>query len=384
MGHKGGCWPNQYQEYLLKASLLKGKEAIDAWYEWKSNVDVDQLDMGSHRLLPLLYRNLHTQGVEDPLMAKFKGIYRYTWYKNQMLFHKIAAILNAFHNAGIRTMVLKGAALAVLHYKDYGLRPMDDFDLLVPTEQAPEAIDLLVKLGWTPADKPLEAINETYISVAHATAFEDVYDLQIDLHWHTFSECCYPNADDDFWKDKVEANIHGVSTHALNPTDQLLHVCVHGARWNLVSPLRWIADAMMIMNTSRSEIDWDRLITQAQKRYYILPLKDTMNYLRDLLNAPIPLSILESIKNIRISKKVERIEYWAKNNPVRFTGALPDYFARYLRYSWMVRTTGLSNQSIGFPRYLQHIWGADHLWHVPFYAAFKGFRRIWKTKHKHV
>jgi hypothetical protein len=261
---------------------------------------------------------------------------------------------------------------------------MDDFDLLVPTEQAPEAIDLLVKLGWTPADKPLEAINETYISVAHATAFEDVYDLQIDLHWHTFSECCYPNADDDFWKDKVEANIHGVSTHALNPTDQLLHVCVHGARWNLVSPLRWIADAMMIMNTSRSEIDWDRLITQAQKRYYILPLKDTMNYLRDLLNAPIPLSILESIKNIRISKKVERIEYWAKNNPVRFTGALPDYFARYLRYSWMVRTTGLSNQSIGFPRYLQHIWGADHLWHVPFYAAFKGFRRIWKTKHKHV
>jgi hypothetical protein len=377
MKHKGGCWPNQYQEYLLKASLLKGKEAIEAWYEWKSNVDVDQLDMGSRRLLPLLYRNLHTQGVEDPLVAKFKDVYRYAWSKNQTLFHNIATVLNEFHNAGIRTMILKGAALAVLHYKDYGLRPMNDFDLLVPTEQAPAAIDLLVKLGWTSVDKPLESINETYISVMHAAAFEDVSKFQIDLHWHTFSECCYPNADDDFWEDKVEVNFHGVPTHALNPTDQLLHVCVHGARWNRVSQLRWIADAVMIMNTSRSEIDWNRLITQAQKRYYILPLKDTMNYLRDLLNVPIPLSILKSIENIRISKNLERFEYWGRNHLVRRMGFLPDYFARYLRYSWMAKTRNLSDQPIGFSRYLQHLWGANHLWHVPFYATLKGFRRIW-------
>ena len=73
--HEGGCWPTWEQESLLKAALLQGEEAIKAWHKWKSRVDVDQLDPGSLRLLPLLYRNLRTHGVEDPLMNRFKGIY---------------------------------------------------------------------------------------------------------------------------------------------------------------------------------------------------------------------------------------------------------------------------------------------------------------------
>jgi len=113
---RGGCWPTWRQELLLRAALLRGKEAIAAWREWKSSVDVDRLDQGSRRLLPLLYRNLRAHGVEDPLMNSFKGIYRLTWYKNQMAFHKMTSLLRSFHHAGIETMLLKGAALVMLHY----------------------------------------------------------------------------------------------------------------------------------------------------------------------------------------------------------------------------------------------------------------------------
>ena len=49
--YNGGFWPTSQQELLLRAALLPGKEAIDAWREWKSGVDVDQLDPGSLRLL---------------------------------------------------------------------------------------------------------------------------------------------------------------------------------------------------------------------------------------------------------------------------------------------------------------------------------------------
>ena len=49
------CWPSRQQELLLKASLLRGKEALSAWEEWRSDVDIEQVDVASHRLLPLLY-----------------------------------------------------------------------------------------------------------------------------------------------------------------------------------------------------------------------------------------------------------------------------------------------------------------------------------------
>jgi len=374
---QGGCWPTREQELLLRAALLQGKEAIDAWYEWKSSVDVDRLDPGSLRLLPLLYWNLRTHGVKDPLMNRFKGICRLTWYENQMLFYNMATLLRSFHNAGIQTMVLKGAALTLLHYRDYGLRAMSDFDVLVHTEQALAAINLLRKLGWTPKSRSPEAFTETYISVTKAHHFEDAAGRTLDLHWHVLPECCYPNADDDFWHGAVLTKIHDVPTHALNPTDQLLHVCVHGARWNPVPPFRWVADAMMILNTSQSEIDWNRLITQVEKYGLILPLRDTLNYLRDMLDILVPLPILQSLQDIPVSR-IERIEYEARTRPPELVGPLRGLWFHYLRYSRLVSGASLQHKLVGFPTVLQHIWGADHLWQVPFYAILKGMRRIWK------
>jgi len=65
-------------------------------------------------------------GVKDPLMVKLKEFYQLTWCENQILFHNMAGLLDRLHNAGIQTMILKGAALLLLYYKDYGLRPMLD------------------------------------------------------------------------------------------------------------------------------------------------------------------------------------------------------------------------------------------------------------------
>ena len=82
----GGCWPTREQELLLQAALMQGKETIDAWEAWKSTVEIAQIDQGSYRLLPLLYKNLRDHGVEDPWADTLKGVYRSTWYKNQLLF----------------------------------------------------------------------------------------------------------------------------------------------------------------------------------------------------------------------------------------------------------------------------------------------------------
>ena len=110
--HRQNFFATYDQELLLKAALLQGPDAIHAWQEWKDNTDLEgHLDRGSFRLLPLLYKNLLRHRVKNPFMNKLKGIYRREWYKNQMLFFEMSKVLRYLHDKGIRTMILKGAAL---------------------------------------------------------------------------------------------------------------------------------------------------------------------------------------------------------------------------------------------------------------------------------
>jgi hypothetical protein len=363
---KDSFWPTQQQKLLLRAALLKDSAAVDAWKDWRSHVDIDdidQLDPGSYRLLPLLYHNLQSLQVQDPIMMKLKGVYRLTWYKNQMLFHTIAGLLRAFQNAGIETMVLKGAALTFLCYKDYGLRPMNDFDVLVHTDQAMPAIRLLQKLGWKPKDfEP----HERYISVSYSHGFEDKSGRQFDLHWHVLSQCREAHADDDLWEKAVLTKFHDVPTNVLNPTDQLLHICVHGARWNEIPPFRWVADAIMIINSAHKEIDWNRLTVQAEKQHLILPLLDTLQYLRDTFEAPIAPEIIKNLQAVRVPR-IERMEYKIIVSPPTKWTAILDLWCLHSRSTG---NTNILGKIVRFPIFLQNIWRIS-LWKLPYWGFLK-------------
>jgi len=373
---EGGYWPTRMHELLLKAALLQGDVALDAWNGWMAGVDLDRLDQGSYRLLPLLYRNLVACGVDDPLLRNLKGIYRMAWYRNQMLFRTAASLLQALHDAGIRTMLLKGLALSLLYYRDYGLRPMYDWDVVVPIGQAQEAIRLMIELGWRPkARSPRVLLRDGFFSVSHSCEFRDDDDHACDLHWHVLDECRYENADDDFWGRAAPVEFFGVRTLALDPTDQLLHVCVHGARWSRVPPVRWVADAAMILN-SQSMLDWERLVAHVRKRRLVLQMVDTLGYLRDLLDAPVPPLVLQRLCAMPVST-VERMEHWVKTRPLgRLTGHLLQDWFRNLRTWRSADDAPLRPGFFGLLRYFQLLWGVDHLWQVPFHVVLKGARRL--------
>jgi hypothetical protein len=132
------------------------------------------------------------------------------------------------------------------------------------------------------------------------------------------------------------------------------------------------ADAMLVLHVARAKIDWERLITQAQKRRLLLPVMDILSYLQENLDAPLPASVLHRIQALPISKW-ERTEYRFKARRSELWGGFPAHWFNYSRRnshaSWLQRI-------FGFPRFLQHTWRLNYVWQVPAYVTWKGVRRL--------
>ena len=119
----GGCWPTPGQELLLRACLMPGVEAAEAFRKWKAASDINTVDPGSYRLFPLLYANLRSNGVEDPLMNIFRWVYDKTLSNNGTLYGRLAALLKELNARDMPAVLVKGSALALIYYADAGLRP---------------------------------------------------------------------------------------------------------------------------------------------------------------------------------------------------------------------------------------------------------------------
>jgi hypothetical protein len=317
------------QELLLKAALLSGEEALDAWRKWQDKIDWEEhLDQGSFRLLPLIYTNLHKHGVDDPAMGMLRGIYRKAWSKNQTLFHEMAKVVEYLQHAGIKTMLLKGASLWLLYYKNNGARPMADIDVLVPFKQVRQACELLQKAGWT-SPLPLSELDLTF---GHAVQLNNSVNQEFDLHWHPFNSCC-DEYEKDFWDGAIPVKMANVNSLAPNPTNMLFHVIIHGMAWNPVPSIRWVADAITLINSDNFAIDWQQLVDMARKQYLSLRLNNGLQYLYDNFHPSIPPSVMASALNLPASY-LEKIEYrfMIRNRDEESSGPYNAFFCHLCRF----------------------------------------------------
>jgi hypothetical protein len=325
----GHDWaPSELQQLLLRAALLDGRPALEAWAASRERTsDVQTLEVASYRLLPLLYRNLLDLAAEDPLMDRLKGVYRYSWYCNQRLFHSAAKIIELLEGWGVPTMVVKGGALAPLHYRDIGARPMDDVDILVPLNRVRETVEMLEREGWTrDMDIPFEYVLRT----RHSWGFRHSSGLEFDLHWHSTWLPGPPG--ETLWEDAVPLVLGEAETRALDPAHQLIQVCGHGISF-FAPAAHWVPDAVVLI---RSGIDWDRLIQLAREREVTAMLAYALAHVRDEFQAAIPPSVLDELE----ASPRTRSERWAQRVIVNRPRHGGHYVAEWDRYRRQARLEG--------------------------------------------
>lgn len=359
-----GLWPSPLQEQLLRAALLDGEAARQAWQQWRTAIVVDEeLDRGSFRLLPLLYHNMHRLGVRDPFMQRLKGVYRRAWVENHRLFHQMRPLLQSFNELGIRTLLLKGAPLACAYYNSPATRPMADIDVLVRPSDARAVISFLESSEW----KRHRSAADEDLHYRHSMQYSNVDGQEFDLHWHVLFEYRHAAADASFWASCVPFKFEGVSTYRLDTTHSFLHTVIHGIRWNSVPPIRWIADAMTLLKADGHAIDWDHIVRFAQENKVAYRLTLGLGYLQKRLDAPIPATVMRRLLKTRTTW-LERIENTSVlNDTSRFyriptLGELWVIVTEYCRFADHQRPLAQWN---GFPHYLRYRWRLNGRREIP-------------------
>jgi hypothetical protein len=344
-------WPVSSQKELLRATFLSGDEGLSAFETWKSQINMaDHPDFGSFRLLPFLFHHLKAQEIEEPVVMKLKGIARRNWYKNQRFFRSWTPQLQALHEAGIECMLLSGPALALHYYSDYVLDSETDLAILVPTAQARQAIKQLQTLGWRSKKRSPDILIEPYRWAANwMHVFRDAVGHRIHLRWHLLPAC--RTAEADFWGGAIETKLHDVPVRILNPADQILYSCVEDH--STAEPANFLRaiDVMLIIRTT-PDLDWDRLLTQAERHHLVMSLLAVLRYIQNTLDEPLPPSVWQRLRSLPVSRQ-DRFEYSLKTSRLllwrRFWQLWFDY-RRHISQPSFVRSL------LGFPRYLQHAW----------------------------
>ncbi len=351
--------PSAQQELCLQAALLPDEAGHAAWRQIRTSIAVEAMDAASQSLLPLIYRNLTHIGVRDERIDALKERYLLTWTENQRFYHTILPLLQGLQQADIDAVVLKGLALIARFYRDPGLRPMADVDLLVRESDVERASELAVSLGWHPRHRPTAAFRR----VKHAGPFDHPTGVTCDLHWRVFAEAD-GGADDDLWAATEAAEFQGTRLRVLSPADQLLHVCTHAARWSEVPPIRWVADAVLILRDG--PIDWQRFMAHAAQRRFVLRMRRMLGYLQQALGVDIPASVVAELGRQPVSM-LERVEHRVQNREHRLLGELPTYVLNCWR--------GETHPLLAFPGYLRDAWGLESQAAVPRHALSLALRR---------
>jgi len=267
---------------------------------------------------PLLYGRLRGQDVFPPAaMSELRRAYYDNAGRSARLWHALETAIRALIQAGIPTLLLKGAALVPLVYHNPALRPMGDLDLLVRPADADAALATLAGLGYRPQQhEPAPRSIRTYEN--EIMLGREGAPAPLELHWGLFDSPYYQShlPMEWFWQTARPVCIGDIVVQVLGPEAQLLHLCGHLLLHHSVEarPL-WLHDIAEVVACYQEGIDWPMLLEQARACDLLMPLQQVLPRIACDWQAPIPAIVLERLATLRPSRAEERIQTRLSSGP---------------------------------------------------------------------
>jgi len=257
-----------------------GRRALEAWFARHADPIAELAGGPIKWLMPLVWRACGHHRL-DPRGA-LATVLKTAALREEMRSRSYRAIrgslLRGLAAAGIRPIVLKGAALGELVYPDASLRHAHDVELLVRDADWPRLDAALAPLGFAGAASPADSPR---VELAHVSG------LPLVLHRRLFRIPFHNVQPDDVWQRAETATLDGVEACVLSPADALVYGCGEGLHSAGRASYRWIVDAWFLLDRRR-DVNWDAVARITDTRQMALPLAVSLSYLADQLDAPVP------------------------------------------------------------------------------------------------
>ena len=214
----------------------------------------------------------------------------YALARNIIIYDELKEILTVLNSAGVKVIVIAGAALAETVYPNIGLRPMSDIDLLVHKTDLSRIEQALNRIGyvWEIGRRDEQHYHNPDPGLA--------VHIEIDIHNRL------PYLDSlslqGLWTRAVKRPLAGVETLVLSPEDTLIYTAadatIHHARISQIC----LDDMARIINNAERKTDW-LLVTKLIRQYRLeAPLYYALGVAIKQTRINIPPWVLKAIRPV--------------------------------------------------------------------------------------
>lgn len=239
----------------------KIKSLIERDIDWDYLVQIASM----HRLIPLLYWHLKSLDLEiqQPIMGTLKTLFELNINKNLLFLGELFKIIDASKTNELDIIPFKGPILAILVYRNLGLRHFDDLDIFVHQKDVIIAKKIVSSLDYVSKLQLDKNKEKLYIKTQREFKFYNPKNnVNIELHWRLIGLSFYFK--DDIFRnpDIVKVKIQNKEISSLTNELTLLLLCVHAAghRWER---LNWLCDISELVKSYK--FNWDNVISKAEE-----------------------------------------------------------------------------------------------------------------------
>ncbi|MCK9431346.1 MAG: nucleotidyltransferase family protein [Candidatus Omnitrophica bacterium] len=246
-----------------------------------------------HETLPILYYNLAkigADGIPQNIQKLFQASYETTRRRNLLLWEEFIFLRDKLGESGLEIIPLKGIILQKTLYRDAGLRPMRDIDILVREDALRHCEKIIIQLGYR---KHLKRLPEKYwrASQHHFNFYHHEKNVMLELHWK-ISPLQPKNVRlEEIWGRAKKKEVDLQKILSLSPEDTLLFLWLHlGKNITSLCGLRMknLCDIHEMIQQNRRDLDWDYILNKTKE----WEIKNTFLFLRgatkEYLNTPWP------------------------------------------------------------------------------------------------
>lgn len=254
----------------------------------------------------LVYKTMKRMGgaytSRMPCMEALARVYSSTVFNNTLLFEEFERVLSKLESHQVPIIILRGYALIHWIYKDPGLRPINDVDILIRENDLSLVKDVLSKAGFhSPANHPLLSIKGNVVIDIHLDVLGSSriqsrrfgFDETAARWW----EHCQGISSHIENEEGLAGQLSHRSVFVLKPHDFVITCAMHLMKHSF-GRLLWFVDIKEIIEHERPCFNWDGLADRARCLELQRPLYYSLHYIKTLYGTDVPQFLMEDLKRV--------------------------------------------------------------------------------------